>query len=128
MISVTVRLSQLNEALLYRSERNGEYYLNLLLTPEPDKFGNHVVIQPLPKDRYLSGEASPPVGSWKELGQARPVGKGLDLSKYKSPPQPPPQGQLPEPGPATEFFDSPEALDAASSEKPKPPGFDELWF
>ena len=63
MISVTVRLSQVDEALLYRSSKNGETYLNLLLTPEPDKFG-----QPLPKERYLRGEASPSVGSWKELG------------------------------------------------------------
>jgi hypothetical protein len=131
MISVTVRLSQVDESLLYRSEKNGEVYLNLLLTPEKDRFGNFTVVQPVPRERYLQGECSPPCGSWKELAKSgQQPGKGLDLSKFRkpadAPQQPPAQGQPYEPGPARESYERPlDALDAAKQQA-KPPGFDEV--
>lgn len=86
LISVSVRLDRVNESLLYES-KSDTFYLNLLLLPEKDRFGNYTVIQPVGREAYANGERGEPCGTWKELTTKSdsPKHANLDFSKFKRP-------------------------------------------
>jgi hypothetical protein len=66
LISVSVRLDKIDESLLFKSKK-GSFYLNLILLPDKDQFGNFSVIQPVGREAYAAGERAEPCGTWKQL-------------------------------------------------------------
>ena len=67
MISVSVDLSKIDKARLFRSTKSGRLYLNLVLLDQTDSYGNLIAIQPVGKEEYAKGKRGEQVGRWKEL-------------------------------------------------------------
>ena len=69
MISIFVQCGKIDPERLYKSEKTGKRYLNLILLEQRDEYGNLVVIQPVTKQEFTAGRRGEVVGRWKEVAR-----------------------------------------------------------
>ena len=66
LIGFTVRLDRIDEGLLFKAG-DGSYWLSCVCLFETDAKGRTLVVQSIPRERYLNGERGEQVGYWREI-------------------------------------------------------------
>jgi hypothetical protein len=71
LIGVSIKLQRVDKALVYQDSL-GCFWLSAVLTFEADDKGRKIIAQSIPKERYAGGERGPAIGTWREIGNAKP--------------------------------------------------------
>jgi hypothetical protein len=71
-IGFSIKLTRINESLLYKDPA-GNFWLSGVLTIEEDDKGRTIIVQSIPKERFAAGERGPAIGTWRELVSSKPT-------------------------------------------------------